>query len=110
MTLPAGCGHVSPNTTPRKRTCEPWGDGCDATGVRWPITPIKTASFARQVLRGLRTTPGRSRGALPVRTGTWRTADRMDRGTKSAGERAHRAIVRDPPGPPGEGNAFGGNR
>src|SRR3989441_320818 len=25
MTLPAGCGHDSPNTTPRKRTCEPWG-------------------------------------------------------------------------------------
>src|SRR5882762_4615998 len=34
MTLPAGCGHDSPNTTPRKRTCEPWGDGCGATGVR----------------------------------------------------------------------------
>src|SRR6266576_2406544 len=34
----------------------------------------------------------------------------MDRGAKSPGEGAHRAIVRDPAGPPGEGNAFGGNR
>src|SRR3981189_1067307 len=34
----------------------------------------------------------------------------MDRGAKAAGERAHRAAVRDPPGPPGEGNALGGNR
>src|SRR6267378_3091308 len=34
----------------------------------------------------------------------------MDRGAKSAGQRAHRAAVRDPPGPPGEGNALGGNR
>src|SRR5258708_12494843 len=34
----------------------------------------------------------------------------MDRGTKSAGQRAHRAAVRDSPGPPGEGNALGGNR
>src|SRR5882724_2027708 len=75
MTLPAGCGHVSPNTTPRKRTCEPWGDGCDATGVRWPITPIKTASFARQVLAvseqlrgeaGARSQFGRALGELRI--------------------------------------------
>src|SRR5271154_1326554 len=34
----------------------------------------------------------------------------MDRGAKSAGQRAHRAALRDPAGPPGEGNASGGNR
>ena len=34
----------------------------------------------------------------------------MDCGAKSAGERANRAIVQDPPGPPSEGNALGGNR
>src|SRR5882762_4790298 len=34
----------------------------------------------------------------------------MDRGAKSAGQRADRAAVRDPPGPPGEGNALGRNR
>src|SRR5882672_7032458 len=47
MTLPVGCGPVSPNTTPRKRTCERWGDGCDATDALWRITPIKTASSGR---------------------------------------------------------------
>src|SRR2546430_1020138 len=47
MTLPVGSGPVSPNTTPRKRTCERWGDGCDATDALWHITPIKTASYGR---------------------------------------------------------------
>src|SRR5260221_14401915 len=69
MTLPAGCGHVSPNTTPRKRPCEPWGDGCDAAGVRWPITPIKTASFARQVLRRSPNNSGEKAGRAPSSDG-----------------------------------------
>src|ERR1700683_4238513 len=34
----------------------------------------------------------------------------MDRGAQSAGQGAHRAALRDPAGPPGEGNASGGSR
>src|SRR6266704_3400990 len=54
-------------------------------------------------------TPGR-RGTFAVRTGAPRTGDRLDRGAQSAGQRAHRAAVRDPPGPPGEGTALGRDR
>ena len=41
------CGDGSPNTTPRKRTCERWADGYSATDVLWLITPIKPAFFER---------------------------------------------------------------
>jgi len=34
----------------------------------------------------------------------------MSRRAKSAGQRSHRAALRDPAGPPGEGNASSGNR
>jgi hypothetical protein len=34
----------------------------------------------------------------------------MDRRAKSAGQGPHRTTLRDPAGPPGEGNASGGNR
>jgi len=71
------------------------GDGCDATGVRCPLhdknSIFRTAGSAAvsEQLRGeagARSQFGRALGEL---------RDRMDRGTKSAGERAHRAIVRD---------------
>src|SRR3981081_4530163 len=62
MMPPAASGPVSPNTTPRKRTCEPSGDGCGAMGVRSPITPIKTASFARLVLRRSPNNSGEKKG------------------------------------------------
>src|SRR6266446_6699395 len=50
------------------------------------------------------------KSTLALRTSPAGIGNRMDRGAKSAGQRAHRAAVRDPPGPPGEGNALGGNR
>src|ERR1039458_4448941 len=50
MTPPVGFMHGSPNTTPRKRTCERLADGYGATDVPGPITPIKTASFERPAL------------------------------------------------------------
>src|SRR6202167_5638988 len=40
-------GDGSARTTPPKRTYERWADGYGATDVLWPITPIRTASFAR---------------------------------------------------------------
>src|SRR6266404_4383368 len=52
-----------------EENCEPWGDGCDATGVRWPITPIKTASFARQVLRRSPNNSGEKPGRAPSSDG-----------------------------------------
>src|SRR5260370_1456026 len=50
MMPPVASGGGSPSTTPRKRTCEHSRDGYGATDVRWPITPIKTASFKRPSL------------------------------------------------------------
>src|SRR5271157_2275423 len=44
---PVASGDGSPNTTPRKRTCERLADGYSATDVLWPITPIKPAFFER---------------------------------------------------------------
>src|ERR1700732_3910773 len=66
MTLPVGSMHGSPNTTPRKRTCERLADGYGATDVPWPITPIKPAFFER---------PARTR--LPNNCGEIRCARRQ---------------------------------
>src|SRR5208282_4498934 len=109
MTPPAEFMRVSLNTTLRKRTCEPWAGGCDATDVPWRIAPIKTAS---SVAIGPRRSPNNSweEGPLTVWTSAERTGDRMDRRTKPAGQRTHRAAVRHPAGPPGERNASGRDR
>lgn len=58
---------ASPNTTPRKRTCELWKDGYGAMDDPWPITPIKPAFFER---------PGRSR--WPSNCGEIRCAPSLD--------------------------------
>jgi hypothetical protein len=102
-------GHVSANTTPRKRICEPWGYGYAAMDALSLITPIKTASSARLVQWRSANNYGEKK-PLAVRTGPQRTGDRMDRGAQSPGKRAHRATVRDTARPSGEGNALGRNR
>src|SRR6266481_1694807 len=86
MTLPVGCGPVSPNTTPRKRTCERWGDGCDATDALWRITPIKTASSGRLARPRSRNSCGEKKHA--------RTSDEPSRNWESNGSRRKVRIER----------------
>src|ERR1700736_510129 len=77
---------VSPNTIPRKRTCEPSGNGYGAMGVRSPITPIKTASFARLVLRRSPNNSGEKKG--PARS--------LDEPSANWGSNGSRRKVRRP--------------
>jgi len=65
MTPPVGLCTFRRNRTLRKKTYERWEDGYGATDVHWPITPIKTASFAAT---GRRRSANNSREGQPVRS------------------------------------------